>query len=383
MAAPSKRKCRADGNYSKQITIGRKPDGKPIRKTIYAKTIKELEQRAAEYERQLRHGTLSSNEKITFAELASLWVKDYTPNASEKTRKEYNGLLKNHVNPVIGGYRIIDLKKHDLQAIINGMAEAGLSQSSMKKTKIAAAAVLELALDNDILMRNVFARVKVPDVEAEERQPLTEQQKRLLVETWQGHRMGLPALLMMYCGLRRGELLALTWGDVDTKNKRLTINKAVCFVGNAAEIKPPKSKAGNRTIQIPDAIIPALQNRRRASMLVCPSVQTGGAMSYTAFQAAWRSYQHYLNIAAGGEDASRSNPKIQAVEPFTAHQLRHTYATILYDAGVDVLTAQRLLGHADVQTTMRIYTHLSKQKEQQSIAALNAHIGSEIAVIKF
>lgn len=84
-----------------------------------------------------------------------------------------------------------------------------------------------------------------------------------------------------------------------------------------------------------------------------------------------------------GEDASRSNPKIQAVEPFTAHQLRHTYATMLYDAGVDVLTAQRLLGHADVQTTMRIYTHLSKQKEQQSIAALNAHIGSEIAAIKF
>jgi integrase len=118
-------------------------------------------------------------------------------------------------------------------------------------------------------------------------------------------------------------------------------------------------------------------------MLVCPSVQTGGAMSYTAFQAAWRSYQHYLNIAAGGKDASRSNPKIQAVEPFTAHQLRHTYATMLYDAGVDVLTVQRLLGHADVQATMRIYTHLSKQKEQQSIAALNAHIGSEIAAIKF
>ena len=361
MAAPSKRKRRADGNYSKQITIGRKPDGKPIRKTIYAKTIKELEQRAAEYERQLRHGALSSNEKITFAELASLWVKDYTPNASEKTRKEYDGLLKNHVNPVIGGYRIIDLKKHDLQAIINGMAEAGLSQSSMKKTKIAAAAVLELALDNDILMRNVFARVKVPDVEAEDRQPLTEQQKRLLVETWQGHRMGLPALLMMYCGLRRGELLALTWGDVDTKNKRLTINKAFALLATRRFCK-----AG-----------------MIASMLVCPSVQTGGAMSYTAFQAAWRSYQHYLNIAAGGKDASRSNPKIQAVEPFTAHQLRHTYATMLYDAGVDVLTVQRLLGHADVQATMRIYTHLSKQKEQQSIAALNAHIGSEIAAIKF
>ena len=63
-------------------------------------------------------------------------------------------------------------------------------------------------------------------------------------------------------------------------------------------------------------------------------------------------------------------------------RIRHTYATMLYDAGVDVLTAQRLLGHADVQTTMRVYTHLSAQKEQQSIAALNAHIGAGIASIK-
>lgn len=95
---------------------------------------------------------------------------------------------------------------------------------------------------------------------------------------------------------------------------------------------------------------------------------------YTRFRRAWEGYQHYLNIAAGGKDASRSRSKITAVEPFTAHQLRHTYATMLYDAGVDVLTAQRLLGHADVQTTMKIYTHLSEQKEQNSINSLNSFI---------
>ena len=373
---------RPDGLYQRSITAGRKPDGKPIRKIIYAKTVKELEARAAEYERQLRHGTLSSNEKITFAELAAIWSKDYTPNASEKTRNEYGGLIKNYLNPVIGGYRIIELKKHDLQAILNGMAENELSRSTMSKVKIVAASVLDLGVDNDILMRNVFSGVKVPDVEAEERQPLTEHQKRLLIETWKDHRMGLPALLMMYCGLRRGEVIALTWRDIDIANKTLTINKSVYYVGNAAQVKPPKSKAGIRTVPIPDAILPALSRPRRLSMLVCPAVKTGGLMSRQAFTSAWQSYQHYLNIRAGGKDASRSRPKLIAAQPFTAHQLRHTYATMLYDAGVDILTAQRLLGHADAQTTMRVYTHLSQRKEQQSIEALNAHIGAEMAAIE-
>lgn len=78
------------------------------------------------------------------------------------------------------------------------------------------------------------------------------------------------------------------------------------------------------------------------------------------------------------KDASRSNNKIPAVEPFTAHQLRHTYCTMLYDAGVDILTAQKLLGHAAAETTMKVYTHLTQQKERQSIATLNAHIGTQL-----
>ena len=265
-----------------------------------------------------------------------------------------------------------------LQAILNSMVEEEYAKKTITEVKQAAAAALDFAMLNDIVFRNVFAKVSIPDAGADERQPLTDFQRNLVNKTWQGHRMGLAALLMMYCGLRRGELIALTWRDIDLKNKTIAINKAAAFYGNKGSLKDPKSKAGERTIPIPDAILPALiKNRRNASMLVCPSQKAGEMMSNTAFRRAWESYQHYLNIQAGGRDASRSNPKIQAIEPFTAHQMRHTYATMLYDAGVDVLTAQRLLGHADVQTTMKIYTHLSKQKEESSIAALNAHIGTQ------
>ncbi len=77
---------------------------------------------------------------------------------------------------------------------------------------------------------------------------------------------------------------------------------------------------------------------------------------------------HYLNLQAGGRDASRSRPKLTVVDNLTPHMFRN--------AGVDVKSAQRFLGHADINVTLKIYTHLSAQKEQEAIAALNRHLGS-------
>ena len=94
----------------------------------------------------------------------------------------------------------------------------------------------------------------------------------------------------------------------------------------------------------------------------------------------WESFMHYLNICAGGRDRSRSNPKIVAMEPFTAHQLRHTYATMLYDADVDPKSAQRLMGHSSLEMTLKIYTHLSQRKKADSIGKLNDFLSGKTAV---
>ena len=107
--------------------------------------------------------------------------------------------------------------------------------------------------------------------------------------------------------------------------------------------------------------------------MVCPSAD-GSMMSAQSWERAWESYQHFLNIAAGGRDASRSRPKVIAIEPFTAHQLRHTYATLLYNAGVDAKSAQEMLGHANIMTTLEIYTHLSKEKKTNAISTFNQYI---------
>ncbi len=90
------------------------------------------------------------------------------------------------------------------------------------------------------------------------------------------------------------------------------------------------------------------------------------------------SYLGYLNLKAGGRRGSRSNPKLQVIEEFTAHQLRHTYSSMLYDVGVDPKSAQKFLGHADLQVTLKIYTHLSEEKERGAVEALNRFLGDGV-----
>ncbi|MBR6426629.1 MAG: site-specific integrase [Clostridia bacterium] len=371
----AKTKKREDQRYEKKITVGRNPDGSLRRISVYGTTKKELERKVAEIQTDLERGIFLSTETVTFGAVAENWITFFKPLISEKMRLRYKGIIDGHLKPLLE-MKVKDLRPMHLQRIINEMAKAGYAQKSMQMVKQTASQVLDHAMQNDLVYRNVFEKLKVPHVESIPREPITEEQRDLILRTWKGHRMGVPALIMLYCGLRRGELLALLWSDIDLDNRTLSVTKAADMPTNATTIKKPKTRAGIRTVPIPNAILPALQwaKNETKSLYVCPNMTTGGIMSAQAYGQAWRSYMHYLNIQAGGKDRSRINPKIVAMEPFTAHQLRHSYATMLYDADVDVKTAQKLLGHADFGVTMKIYTHLSAEKETAGIEKLNEHL---------
>ena len=371
----AKTKKREDQRYEKKITVGRNPDGSLRRISVYGTTKKELERKVAEIQTDLERGIFLSTETVTFGAVAENWITFFKPLISEKMRLRYKGIIDGHLKPLLE-MKVKDLRPMHLQRIINEMAKAGYAQKSMQMVKQTASQVLDHAMQNDLVYRNVFEKLKVPHVESIPREPITEEQRDLILRTWKGHRMGVPALIMLYCGLRRGELLALLWSDIDLDNRTLSVTKAADMPTNATTIKKPKTRAGIRTVPIPNAILPALHwaKNETKSLYVCPNMTTGGIMSAQAYGQAWRSYMHYLNIQAGGKDRSRINPKIVAMEPFTAHQLRHSYATMLYDADVDVKTAQKLLGHADFGVTMKIYTHLSAEKETAGIEKLNEHL---------
>ena len=182
-------------------------------------------------------------------------------------------------------------------------------------------------------------------------------------------------MLMMYSGLRKGEVTALTWADIDFDNHTISVNKSFNF--KQGEIKLPKTTAGNRVVSVPAKLIRFLRTVPKNNILVVTTAN-GGRMTESAWKRLWESYLKDLNLKYGTSLIKRSkfDPKgsIMTIEPFTPHCLRHTFCSIMYEAGTDVLTAKEQMGHSDIKTTLSIYTHLDKQHKQKNISKLDAYL---------
>ena len=174
------------------------------------------------------------------------------------------------------------------------------------------------------------------------------------------------AVIMMLSGLRRGELVALTWADVDLKGKTITVNKTMEYPPNQPpKLRPlTKSAAGMRTVDIPQRLADYMAAMPRDNVMVIHTTQ-GRVMTATAWEALWKSYMRLLNIKYGTrtpDDQERMKMPGQrkfdmTIPPITLHWLRHTFCTLLYLARVDVVQACAQMGHADVSTTLRSCTN--------------------------
>lgn len=159
----AKIKKRADGRYQSNIIIGRKADGSYIRKCVYGTTKKELEDKIEEVKHQLKLGVRIDDDS-TFKDMTEIWLNHYRKNTAGIWAINQRAILENRLLPVIGHKRIKDVTRFDLQSIINDMKDNGASTSTMKKVKIIAAQVFEVALDKKIVLENPFKKVLVEEI---------------------------------------------------------------------------------------------------------------------------------------------------------------------------------------------------------------------------
>ena len=152
--------------------------------------------------------------------------------------------------------------------------------------------------------------------------------------------------LFYYTGMRRGEVLGLRWGDVDFKRGVLRVRRSLNF--RTGECEPPKTEAGVRDIPICPELMAILREYRGINIAFVVQAKKGGPLSESSFKWKWAKVQALLS------------------DEITPHYFRHNYATRLYDAGVDVLTAAKVLGHADPTTTLRIYTDIENRRRVQA-----------------
>lgn len=398
---PKKRNVRrADGRIPVQVYLG-KVDGKRRYKTVYGRTQKEVDERALQVKLALKKGLDVTAERDTFGQWAGRFqAAKKADGLSTSQLKSY----KNYCNVLspLNSISISKVRMGDIQDIINDLAEDNphTGRPTGKKTLIAikgtAEQIFDMAIEARVLEYNPASAIHIPkNAPQGHRRALTEAEQQWIVNT--PHRAQKAAMIMMYAGLRRGELIALQWKDVDLNRKTIRIDKAVEMINGKPHVKPPKTAAGNRTIDIPQRLVDFLRPLRKAdfapfngvepiNLPVCRSA-SGEMFTNQAWRTMWRSYLTDLNVKYGFQGRVKklaANKKIgngkkqgklpMLIPNITPHWLRHTFATLLYLAGVDVLTARDQLGHADIKTTLAIYTHLNKIYKRKSMAKLDDYL---------
>ena len=331
----------------KRQHLKKRPDGRYVcyyhDKAFYGRTEPEALEARDSYKAAEKMGVLVKESGYTVGQYAMAWLPVHKAGVKDNTFNTYLRTLKSCTAP-IADILLSDLTTDDIARCYAAMV--GKSSSYIARAKTLLAAILDSATDAEYMKRNPCraSSVRAPTGSYTGHRCITLEERRLILTT--PHRMQRAALVMLFAGLRRGEMLALTPESV--KDGHISVTEAVFFVGRRAQRGEPKTAGSTRRVPVPDILAPWLD------VLPPVDVKTEGA-----FVSAWESYQKALSKAAGHPVAIR------------CHDLRVTYCTMLRDAGVDIKTAMVWMGHSDEKMILRVYDQPGEEREKQAEKLLN------------
>lgn len=374
---------RPDGLIQVSLTIGTRPDGKPDRKYFYGHTRAEAERKRDNFRANMGR---SYSPDITLAEWVNVYRWTYRRNVDYlyigQDDVPYNRLIA-----ALGSRRMSDIRESDLQGALNVVS--GMSFSTVDKYAQCIRRVFLKAQKNKIITDNPAEDLVIPPYTKGTHRALERWEIELILANWDNEYTcaGPWVLLMLLGGLRRGEMIALDWDAVDLDARTIIIRQTAVIHGNQPIIvNRAKTQAGLRTVPICQLLYEALTrtppNKRVGP--VCRNAE-GKPLSEMAVRRGIQQFCAVLTRIYNGEPAANpvrmSKAKKAEVDTlhaspdyvrfeFRCHDLRHTFATAIYDAGVPVKAAQYFLGHSDIRMTMDLYTHLSRERDQAARAQM-------------
>lgn len=334
----------------KKITV-RLPDGRTVRKSLYYRTADELAEKIkAAQKAQSRQGT--------FAEAADAWREDYFPFIQHGTVVCYNAALGRAVDE-FGTRKLDEITAAELQAFYDALALEGYGKQTLHVQRLVVGLVFKWACLHRGLAVNPNRETGQPrTIKGAAKTPILPDADVQRIVDGLDQPFGLFPFLLLYSGLRRGEALALTWGDVDLKANVIHVRRSVSFHGNTATIKTPKSESGVRDVPIVAPLASALKQKKprgnSAGVYLFSMSGKNAPLSQVAFKWHWNKWCE----ATGYEGNTR--------------QLRHLFATFCFEAGVAPKDAQAILGHSSIDVTMDVYTEIRADRAHAQKATLDA-----------
>ena len=355
----------------------------------------------AEY---LNAGTFHKPTDISVADYMDQWLEQYVKmNLKPNTILAYQGLVKNHIKPAVGHFKLQSLTPSALQDFVNEQKKKGFSKQHVDLILSTFKGALNYAIEPlQLIQSNPMIYVKPPKMEKKPRKRIILKKDEFprIIEAFPfGTNYHIPLMIGYHTGMRIGEVLGLTWEDVDLKKGTITVNQQQIRYKpnkNVTQIwcfAPPKSTASRRTIKIGQTLIDTLkkeQLRQKQNRLACGEYYIGYKKKHLFDEVYDLQMMHGdtdINLVCVRETGEWMSPetfrrytrkiKEELKIQFDFHSLRHTHATYLAEAGVNPKNLQARLGHEKIETTLQTYIHDTQLMADETVDIFERIVGGQ------
>ncbi len=378
---------RPDGTWWARITIGVDKNGKQKRKAFYGKTRQEVQKKMTAALNEINTNTYIEPSKLTLETWLNNWFNESSLNSiKQSTRVSYETFITKHISPVIGKIKLQNLRPDIIQKFYNDKLEngrldgkGGLSPKTIKNIHVMLHEALEQALKNGLIARNVTEAVTLPKITKKEMRVLTSDEQSRLLKLCNNENNGIFVILALSTGMRLGEILGLKWEDINFKNKLLTVKRTVNRLKNynsnidsktALIVNSPKTENSIRIIPLNEKILKCLK-----------SYKTFQNEKYFKLGVHMEEDNFVFPNSLGNTGEPKTYQKIFTnltkeanIENAHFHCLRHTFATRALEEGIPAKTVSEILGHANVSTTLDLYSHVLLDTKRNAIERMSKFI---------
>jgi integrase len=367
----------ADGRWLGVLIVGWSPSGRPVRKTVSAKTRSEAIRKFRELQRRVDDGLPAPDASITVAQLFERWREDVLshqvlPSAADN----YYSVAKNHIIPSLGRKKLLDLTTADIDRLIAKKLKEGKSVSTVRRIRSVFAQALDQAMRWGWVMRNAASLSRAPKATRKEGRTLTEKQARDFLKSLEGHRLQVLFTLMLATGLRRGEALGLMWKDFDPDKRIIRVRRQLQREGDGLITREPKTSRSRRVVNLPPQLVETLLTHRNSQNDAKALIGKG-----------WQNSGFIFTTGVGGPLDPRNllrdfKTVCQAagLGDLHVHELRHSAASLMLASGVKLQVVSEVLGHASIRMTADVYGHILDPDRESAAAAMGQVLWGDFRV---
>ena len=354
-------------------------------KDLYGKTTKELEEKINKIMKELNNGINIEEGKKNYKEFLRQWLYNIKFINIKNTSKEvYESAYRIHIKEEkILNVKLNELSNITIQNFYMKLKKNKVGTATIKIINIIIKGSIKYAYRNDLIIKDITKNIIIPKPTEKEKlnkknriNPLTINEQKKLMKKIEGNELELLFLMALFTGARGGELLALTWEDINMNNCTIKISKIAKYQheireeGNKkykTEIQTPKTEKSKRIIPFPkklkEKIIKHKENQEKIELNLWKKKNKNNLI----FCNIKGEYYNIIEV----NNKFKSILKSIGIEGHTFHDLRHTYATRLFEMKENPKTVQELLGHSTISTTLNIYTHVLKEVKEEAAEKLN------------